>query len=85
MLLAFLGASALADQPPPPPSPYQPQPKYPAPEEPAQYRFEWQVKDDYSKNDYGQQEEREGANTQVGGHSTIKTHFYKENYKSRNK
>merc|ERR1712223_282860 len=27
---------------------------------PAQYAFQWKVKDDYSKNDYGQKEARDG-------------------------
>ena len=35
----------------------------PAYSEPASYSYSWAVKDDYSKNDYGQNEKREGANT----------------------
>ncbi|XP_047479404.1 cuticle protein 19.8-like [Penaeus chinensis] len=31
---------------------------------PAQYNFDWVVKDDYSANDYGHQESRDGYNTQ---------------------
>ncbi len=69
LVLAF-AAAVLADNPPPPPQPYSPpapapsysQPSYP--DQPAQYQFEWQVKDDYSQNDYGQQEERDGKNAQ---------------------
>ena len=58
---------------PAPPAPVEPRsypapaPAYPAPapaySEPAAYSFEWLVKDDYSKNDYGQKESRSGANT----------------------
>ena len=49
-------AYAAADKPPP---------SYaePAYSEPASYSYSWAVKDDYSKNDYGQDEKREGANT----------------------
>ena len=49
-------AYAAADKPPP---------SYaePAYSEPASYSYSWAVKDDYSKNDYGQNEKREGANT----------------------
>ena len=43
-------------QPQPPPSPYKPQPSY---DEPASYAFEWRVQDDYSRNDFGHQENRE--------------------------
>eukprot|EP00095_Tigriopus_kingsejongensis_P004741 maker-scaffold1922_size24901-snap-gene-0.7 protein:Tk04741 transcript:maker-scaffold1922_size24901-snap-gene-0.7-mRNA-1 annotation:"hypothetical protein DAPPUDRAFT_301174" len=46
----------LADNPP---QSYQPE----YPDAPAQYSFDWQVKDDYSQNDFGQQEERDGDNT----------------------
>ena len=31
---------------------------------PANYAFTWKVKDDYTKNDYGQTENREGEQTQ---------------------
>ena len=37
------------------------EPEYPS--VPAQYQFQWQVKDDYSNNDFGQNEERDGDNT----------------------
>ena len=33
-------------------------------QEPAKYDFDWSVKDDYSGNDFGQQESRDGDNTQ---------------------
>ena len=41
---------------------YKPQPQaYKEPEYgPAQYNYNWAVKDDYSGNDFGQQEERNG-------------------------
>ena len=55
MLVVSL-ASALADKPPPS---YQ-QPSY---SEPASYSFSWAVKDDYSKNDFGQDESRSGDKT----------------------
>merc|ERR1711981_894985 len=48
-------ASALADKPPPS---YH-EPSYPA----ASYSFSWAVKDDYSKNDFGQDESRSGDKT----------------------
>jgi hypothetical protein len=42
---------------------------YPAPEpsygQPANYDFEWMVKDDYSRNDYGHKESRKDQQTQV--------------------
>ncbi|XP_042887882.1 cuticle protein 7-like [Penaeus japonicus] len=38
------------------------QPEYPA--APAQYNFQWDVNDQYSGNFYGQQEQRDGDNTQ---------------------
>ncbi|XP_042857110.1 cuticle protein-like [Penaeus japonicus] len=40
---------------------YSPPPSY---QSPAQYNFDWLVKDDYSGNDYGHQESRDGYNTQ---------------------
>ena len=44
-------------------------PAYPAPEPayglPANYDFEWMVKDDYSRNDYGHRESRKDQQTQV--------------------
>jgi len=52
-----------------------PAPAYPAPapayNEPAAYSFEWLVKDDYSKNDFGQKESRSGANTQGSYHVAL--------------
>ncbi|XP_050720236.1 uncharacterized protein LOC127000533 [Eriocheir sinensis] len=54
---------------PPPPPTYAPPPppKYGQPEpetaKPA-YSFDWAVKDDYSGNDFGHQETRDGYNTQ---------------------
>ncbi|TRY72660.1 hypothetical protein TCAL_00978, partial [Tigriopus californicus] len=56
VIASLVICGALADNPPPS---YKPQ----YPEAPAQYSFEWQVKDDYSKNDFGQNEERYGENT----------------------
>lgn len=38
----------------------QPQPQY---DEPASYAFEWQVQDDYTKNNYGHKENREDTIT----------------------
>merc|ERR1712025_401086 len=40
---------------------YAPQPSY---EEPAKYDFNYAVKDDYSGNDFGHQEARDGYDTQ---------------------
>jgi len=66
---------------PAPPAPVEPRsypapaPAYPAPapaySEPAAYSFEWLVKDDYSKNDYGQKESRSGANTKGSYHVAL--------------
>jgi len=61
LLLTLLASAALADNPPPPPS-YNPQPSYA--DVPAQYTFEWQVKDDYASLDFGQQEQRQDANAE---------------------
>ncbi|TRY71934.1 hypothetical protein TCAL_11484 [Tigriopus californicus] len=52
----------------PTPDPVQPAPRaYPQPQpqydEPASYAFEWQVQDDYTKNDYGHKENRENTIT----------------------
>ncbi len=57
-------AAANADNQPqqysrPQPSSYQ----EPASYGPAQYNFNWAVQDDYSGNDYGHQEERNGDST----------------------
>ena len=41
---------------------YAPAPAYP--EEPAKYDFNYAVKDDYSGNDFGHQEARDGYDTQ---------------------
>merc|ERR1719288_510244 len=38
---------------------------------PAAYSYEWLVKDDYTKNDYGQKESRAGANTQGSYHVAL--------------
>ena len=54
-LLIVSLAYALADNPPPS---YH-EPSYP----PASYSFSWGVKDDYSKNDFGQDETRAGDKT----------------------
>ncbi|KAK8392564.1 hypothetical protein O3P69_014752 [Scylla paramamosain] len=70
LLLAALAALATADQAPsytpPRPTYSAPAPSYgPAePTGPAQYNFNWAVKDDYSGNDFGQEESRDGYNTQ---------------------
>ncbi len=73
LLLAVVSAVVVADNsppPPPPPPPYSPPAPAPAPYKPqpsypeAEYSFEWQVKDDYSGNDYGQQEQRQGKNAE---------------------
>nr|XP_027238394.1 pro-resilin-like [Penaeus vannamei] len=55
-----LAAACLA-APSQPPYGYSPPPSY---QSPAQYNFDWVVKDDYSANDYGHQESRDGYNTQ---------------------
>ncbi|XP_045107382.1 cuticle protein 18.6-like [Portunus trituberculatus] len=70
LLLAALAVMAAADQAPtytpPRPTYSAPTPSYgPAePTGPAQYNFNWAVKDDYSGNDFGQDESRDGYNTQ---------------------
>ncbi|XP_050720228.1 uncharacterized protein LOC127000530 isoform X2 [Eriocheir sinensis] len=46
--------------PPPPPQYGQPEPETAKPA----YSFDWAVKDDYSGNDFGHQENRDGYNTQ---------------------
>ncbi|XP_050720277.1 pro-resilin-like isoform X3 [Eriocheir sinensis] len=70
LLLAAVAALAAADQAPsyspPRPTYSPPQPSYgPAePTAPAQYNFNWAVKDDDSGNDFGQEENRNGYDTQ---------------------
>ncbi|KAK8392704.1 hypothetical protein O3P69_014853 [Scylla paramamosain] len=72
VLLSALLAVALADTapyrppPPPPPTYSAPAPSYNAPQpvSPPKYDFSWKVKDDYSGNDYGHQEGRDGYDTQ---------------------
>ncbi|XP_050720279.1 pro-resilin-like [Eriocheir sinensis] len=70
LLLAAVAALAAADQAPsyspPRPTYNPPQPSYgPAePTAPAQYNFNWAVKDDYSSNDFGHEETRNGYDTQ---------------------
>ncbi|XP_042874708.1 cuticle protein 8-like [Penaeus japonicus] len=54
-------AAAALGAPSQPPHGYAPAPSY---QSPAQYNFDWLVKDDYSANDFGQQESRDGYNTQ---------------------
>ncbi|CAL4138848.1 unnamed protein product, partial [Meganyctiphanes norvegica] len=59
--IAVLATVILADKAPsygPPP-----QPSYAAPEGPAKYDFNYAVKDDYSGNDFGHQEARDGTYT----------------------
>ncbi|XP_068217551.1 cuticle protein 7-like [Palaemon carinicauda] len=46
------------------PSYHAPAPSYNAPAGPAQYNFNYAVKDDYSGNDFGHQEGRNGYDTQ---------------------
>ncbi|XP_069164109.1 cuticle protein 19-like [Procambarus clarkii] len=64
VLVAALVVVALA-RPQVPPRNY-PQPIYgvPSTEAPARYSFSWKVKDDASGNDFGQDETRDGPNTQ---------------------
>ncbi|CAL4248421.1 unnamed protein product, partial [Meganyctiphanes norvegica] len=60
-LLAALMVAAIADtvsQYGPPPPAYEA-----APEAPAKYDFNYAVKDDYSVNDFGHSEERDGLDT----------------------
>merc|ERR1712168_1376939 len=62
---SFIAAAApatvtLADQPI---SSYAPAPQPSYPSVPAQYSYSWAVKDDYSGNDFGQNEERNDAVT----------------------
>ena len=40
------------------------------PSTPPKYEYEWQVNDNYSKNNYGQTEERDGSNT-VGSYFVL--------------
>ena len=70
-LLVLSIASALADQPAPSYAP-APAPSYhePSYDAPASYSYSWAVKDDYSKNDYGQNEKREGKSTS-GSYSVL--------------
>merc|ERR1712111_330524 len=56
LLFALLAAASAA-----PSQGYAPAPSY---EEPAKYDFNYAVKDDYSGNDFGHQEARDGYNTQ---------------------
>ncbi|XP_076036651.1 pro-resilin-like [Oratosquilla oratoria] len=64
-LLAVLAIVATCDNSPytPPPPVYGRGPA-PAPSGPAQYDFNWEVKDEYSGNDFGHQESRDGYDTQ---------------------
>ncbi|KAK4325277.1 hypothetical protein Pmani_004138 [Petrolisthes manimaculis] len=78
IVLVALVAVAVADRPrpsyspprpsysPPAPSYNAPAPSYrqPEPVGPAQYDFNWAVNDDYSGNNFGHQETRDGYNTQ---------------------
>ncbi|XP_076036629.1 cuticle protein 8-like [Oratosquilla oratoria] len=65
VLLAALAVVATCDSIP---SYNPPAPTYgraaPAPSGPAQYDFNWEVKDEYSGNDFGHQESRDGYDTQ---------------------
>ncbi|XP_069973970.1 cuticle protein 7-like [Penaeus vannamei] len=72
LIIAALVLGASADSgprySPPAPSYNPPVPSYnapaPAPVGPAQYDFNYAVKDDYSGNDFGHQEARDGYDTQ---------------------
>ncbi|XP_050720253.1 cuticle protein 19-like isoform X15 [Eriocheir sinensis] len=66
ILLYALMAAALARPDNPPPSYGPPSTSYhaPAPEAPPKYDFNYAVKDEYSSNDFGAQEARDGYNTQ---------------------
>eukprot|EP00095_Tigriopus_kingsejongensis_P003520 maker-scaffold522_size146686-snap-gene-0.15 protein:Tk03520 transcript:maker-scaffold522_size146686-snap-gene-0.15-mRNA-1 annotation:"hypothetical protein DAPPUDRAFT_311515" len=57
LAILALAVVALADNPP---QSYQQQEENYGP---AQYNFDWNVKDDYSGNNYGQQEQRNGDQT----------------------
>nr|XP_045624462.1 pro-resilin-like [Procambarus clarkii] len=65
-LLAIASAEKRPTYGPPPPTYNPPVPSYNAPEPvgPAQYNFNWAVKDDYSGNDFGHDETRNGYDTQ---------------------
>ncbi|XP_064111981.1 pro-resilin-like [Macrobrachium nipponense] len=60
ILAAVAVASVLADSIP---AYGRPAPSYHSPAGPAQYNFNYAVKDDYSKNDFGHQENRNGYDT----------------------
>ena len=51
-----------------PPASYNPAPSYAS--EPASYSYQWAVKDDYSNNNYGQTETRNGDKT-TGSYSVL--------------
>ncbi|XP_064122113.1 pro-resilin-like [Macrobrachium nipponense] len=59
--LVFVLVAAVFGAPSQPPHGYAPPPSY---EEPAKYDFNYAVKDDYSGNDFGHQEARDGYDTQ---------------------
>nr|XP_027230857.1 pro-resilin-like [Penaeus vannamei] len=59
VVLAFVAVAVAA--PSQPAYGYAPEPAY---EEPAKYDFNYAVKDDYSGNDFGHQEARDGYDTQ---------------------
>ncbi|KAK7034471.1 hypothetical protein SK128_023576 [Halocaridina rubra] len=69
LIVALAATAVLADSPPyrpPVPSYNAPAPAYgsSAAEGPAQYDFNYAVKDEYSGNDFGHQEARNGYDTQ---------------------
>ncbi|KAK8392541.1 hypothetical protein O3P69_014734 [Scylla paramamosain] len=73
VLLSALAAATLARPDIPPPSYGAPAPSYhapapsyhaPAPEAPPKYDYNYAVKDEYSGNDFGAQEARDGYDTQ---------------------
>ncbi|XP_037800724.1 cuticle protein 7-like isoform X2 [Penaeus monodon] len=60
-VIAFALVAVAASAPSQPAYGYTPQPSY---EGPAKYDFNYAVKDDYSGNDFGHQEARDGYDTQ---------------------
>ena len=61
VLAALVNTSIGRPSPDSPPSSYGSAPTYAS--EPANYNYEWTVKDDYSSNNYGQTESRNGDKT----------------------
>ena len=57
----LISTSIARPSPDNPPRSYSPAPSYAS--EPAKYAYDWAVKDDYSNNNYGQTESRDGDKT----------------------